>query len=424
MRWNRRMPLSAPLILGPEHKSMPPSAWGRSREAFLAGGPRLADLATPVLTIDDGAVAANTALMAGWAAGHGLLLAPHGKTSMAPALWQRLLDAGAWGLTLATPWQVQVGRAAGVPRILLANDLVDPVGIRWLCGELDADPGFEFLCWADGTDGVRALGAAVRAAGARRPVDVLVELGGDGGRTGARSHADALAVAAAIEGSEGLRLAGVGGYEGALAHDRSPAGLAAVRGHLERMRDLAHELAPRIERPVVSAGGSAYFDLVAEVLGPETDAFRVILRSGAYQLHDSGFYASISPFGRDGGELRLRPALSLWSRVLSRPEPDLAILDAGRRDAPFDEGLPVPELVRDRPDAAGALGGARVVKLNDQHAFLRLDPERSADLAVGDVVRLGISHPCTALDKWRLLPVIDSADAAEPRVVDLVETVF
>ncbi|WP_297343407.1 amino acid deaminase [Amnibacterium sp.] len=418
------MPLFAPLILGPEHKSMPPSAWGRSREAYLAGDRRLADLATPVLAIDDGAVAANTMVMADWAAERGLLLAPHGKTSMAPALWQRLLDAGAWGLTLATPWQVQVGRAAGVSRILLANELVDPVGIRWLCGELDADPRFEFLCWADGVDGVRALAAAVRAAGARRPVDVLVELGGAGGRAGTRSHEVALEVAAAIESSGVLRLAGVGGYEGALAHDRSPEGLAAVRDHLERMRDLAHELAPRIERPVISAGGSAYFDLVAEVLGPETGTFRVILRSGAYQLHDSGFYASISPFGRAGGNLRLRPALSLWSRVLSRPEPDLAILDAGRRDASFDEGLPVPELVRDRPDAAGALAGARVEKLNDQHAFLRLDPARSADLAVGDVVRLGISHPCTALDKWRLLPVIDSADAAEPRVVGLVETVF
>jgi D-serine deaminase-like pyridoxal phosphate-dependent protein len=403
---------------------MPPSAWGRSREEFLEDRPRLSDLATPILTIDDGALAANTALMAGWAAEHGLLLAPHGKTSMAPALWRRLLEAGAWGLTLATPWQVQVGRAAGVQRILLANDLVDPVGIRWLCGELDAHPDFELLCWADSTDAVTLLADGVRSAGGRRRVDVLVELGGAGGRTGARSLDAARAVAAAIERSGVLRLAGVGGYEGALAHGRSPADSAIVRAYLERMRDLAVELAPRIERPVISAGGSQWFDLVADVLGPQTDGFRVILRSGAYQLHDSGFYATASPFGRDSADLRLRPALALWSRVLSRPEPDLAILDAGRRDAPFDEGLPVPELVRGRSDGAAVLRGAQVVKLNDQHAFLRLDPARSADLAVGDVVRLGISHPCTALDKWRLVPVVDSVDAAEPSILDLVETVF
>jgi len=401
---------------------MPPSAWGRTPAAFLAGGPTLSDLATPVLTVDDGAVGANTALLAAWAASRGLGLAPHGKTSMAPALWRRLLDAGAWGLTLATPWQVQVARAAGVPRVLLANELLDPVGIDWLCRELDRDPGFVFLCWADGVEAVALLADAVRAAGCSRRVDVLVELGGAGGRTGARTLDDARAVAAAIERSRGLRLAGVAGYEGALAHDRSDTALATVRGYLERMRDLARELAPRIEgRPVMSAGGSAYPDLVAAVLGPDAADATVLLRSGAYQLHDSGFYARISPFGDGGDGPRLRPALHVWSRVLSRPEPDLAILDAGRRDLPFDEGLPVAERIRGR-DAA-ALAGSRIERLNDQHAFLRLDPARTG-LAVGDVVRLGISHPCTALDKWRLLPVVDDADAAEPRILDLAPTVF
>ena len=415
----------APLTLGPEHKSMPPGAWGSTAGAFLGRRPTLSDLPTPLLTADLGAVDANTATMARWAAEHGLQLAPHGKTSMAPALWQRLLDAGAWGLTLATPWQVQVARRSGVQRILLANELLDPVGIRWLRAELDADPGFAFLCWSDSVAAVRILADTVRAAGGDRPVDVLVELGGAGGRTGARSLDTAREVAAAIEGSGVLRLAGVAGYEGALAHDRSPAALTAVRGYLERMRDLAAELAPRIDgRPVISAGGSAYFDLVAEVLAPATATSTVILRSGAYLLHDSGFYADISPFGTSGTGPRLRPGLHLWSRVLSRPEPDLAILDAGRRDAPFDEGLPVPERIRGRDDDAAVLSGARVSALNDQHAFLRLDPDRTADLAVGDVVRLGISHPCTALDKWRLVPGIDSADAAEPEVRELIETIF
>jgi D-serine deaminase-like pyridoxal phosphate-dependent protein len=415
----------APLILGPEHKSTPPGAWGRTADAFLDGRPTLSDLPTPLLTADLGAVDANTATLADWAAEHGLLLAPHGKTSMAPALWRRLLDAGAWGLTLATPWQVQVARRSGVQRILLANELLDPVGIRWLRAALDADPGFAFLCWADSVAAVRLLADAARQVGGDRPIDVLVELGGAGGRTGARTIATAREVAAAIEGSTVLRLAGVAGYEGALAHDRSPEALAAVRGYLERMRDLAAELAPRIDgRPVTSAGGSAYFDLVAEVLAPSTATSTVLLRSGAYQLHDSGFYAGISPFGTASAGPRLRPALHLWSRVVSRPEPDLAILDAGRRDAPFDEGLPVPERIRGRADDAAVLTGARVSALNDQHAFLRLDPARTADLEVGEVVRLGISHPCTALDKWRLVPGIDSADAAEPEVRELIETIF
>jgi D-serine deaminase-like pyridoxal phosphate-dependent protein len=195
-----------------------------------------------------------------------------------------------------------------------------------------------------------------------------------------------------------------------------------------RASDLAEELAPAVEaaglRPVVSAGGSAYPDLVAEVLGPITDRCTVVLRSGAYQFHDSGFYAGISPFGDAATGPRLTAALHLWSRVLSRPEADLAILDAGKRDAPFDEGLPVPDRIAGRADSTAALAGSHVSAMNDQHTFLRLAPRRSADLHVGEVVRLGISHPCTALDKWRLLPVVDSADADRPRLLDLVETVF
>jgi len=90
--------------------------------------------------------------------------------------------------------------------------------------------------------------------------------------------------------------------------------------------------------------------------------------------------------------------------VLSCPEPDLAIVGFGRRDAPFDAGLPVPLRLR-REDAETPLcGRARVEQLNDQHAFVRTEPGL---FAVGDLAGFGVSHPCTAFDKWRLLPVVD-----------------
>jgi D-serine deaminase-like pyridoxal phosphate-dependent protein len=60
-----------------------------------------------------------------------------------------------------------------------------------------------------------------------------------------------------------------------------------------------------------------------------------------------------------------------------------------------------------------------VSALNDQHTYLR-----DAEVVVGDVVRLGVSHPCTAFDRWTLIPVLDDADADHPRVVDLVRTFF
>ncbi|KAB2382695.1 alanine racemase [Actinomadura montaniterrae] len=398
-------------------KAIPASAQGmtvaQARDARLP----LDDFGTPLLTLDAGALDHNVRLMADWVSAAGMELAPHGKTTMAPELWRRQLDAGAWGITLATFPQLRVARAFGVRRLLLAGAPLDPAGLAWLVGELDGDPEFAFVCWADSVRSVELMDGALRAARAQRRVDVCVELGGPNGRTGVRDDGDARAVADAIRAAPSLRLAGIGGYEGALAHDASEEGLAAVDAYLRRLANLHGRLEYETGEPVVTAGGSAFFDQVAEVLGG-LDA-QVVLRSGAYVVHDDGFYQDITPFGRGagaGGE-RLRPAMHAWGRVVSAPEPALALLDVGRRDVPFDAGLPRPQLVRGK--GAAPVEGARVTALNDQHAYLR-----DASVEPGDIVRLGLSHPCTALDKWTLIPVVDDADADHPAVTGYIRTYF
>jgi D-serine deaminase-like pyridoxal phosphate-dependent protein len=189
---------------------------------------------------------------------------------------------------------------------------------------------------------------------------------------------------------------------------------------------------------VVSAGGSAYFEQVAEVLGPLAGAgTQVLLRSGAYLIHDDGFYRGISPLaasnGASGGP-PLRSAMHAWARVVSRPEPGLALLDAGKRDVPYDEGLPQPQLAADQLGGPTRPLAGEISAVNDQHAFLRLGPDTA--LRVGEVVRLGLSHPCTAFDKWRWIPVLErapesaaasasgSGTEADPVVTDLVRTFF
>ncbi|MFJ9607517.1 alanine racemase [Kitasatospora sp. NPDC101176] len=397
------------------------AAGARSVRDWLATGPTLDGLGTPLLTLDGAALDHNIRTMARWCAEAEVALTPHGKTTMAPALWQAQLAAGSHGITLANLPQVRVARAFGVERILLANTLIDPAGLAWLAAEQAADPAFALVSWVDSTESVRLMDGALRAAGADRPVEVLVELGGPGGRTGARGVDAAVEIAAAVLRAPTLRLAGVGGYEGALAHDATADALATVRGYLRALAELHGRLArayPDDARPVVSAGGSAYFDLVVEELTALPDAM-VVLRSGAYVAHDDGFYRGISPLVRGAGATPFRGALHGWARVVSRPEPQLALLDAGKRDLPFDEGLPEPQLVRGGARLTGT--AARITALNDQHAFLR----DAGDLApVGAVLRLGVSHPCTAFDRWTAIPVLDSADAAEPKVTGLVRTFF
>ncbi|MEV0252461.1 amino acid deaminase [Nocardia sp. NPDC050712] len=418
-------------VLGPEHKSVPAAAWGRTVREFLESAPHLDDFQTPVFALDNAAMNHNLAVMGELAAGAGVRLAPHGKTTMAPQLWARQLAAGAWGITLATPWQVQVARSFGVRRVVLANALVDPLGLHWVAAESAADPLFEFVCFADSVATVELMDRHLRTAPGSARIRVLVELGGVHARTGARTVAEGHAIAAALERSERLTLAGVGGYEGALARDRAPEALATLRNYLDDVARLHRELeaAGRYrDAAIVTAGGSSYQDLVVERLagladeqGAQGVPTTVVLRSGAYLIHDDGLYAGLSPLIPARSDRPLRAAMHAWARTLSRPEPGLALLDAGRRDVPFDSGLPTPQRV---VGPATLDPAASIVKLADQHAFLSLPEATAADLPVGTVLRLGLSHPCTAFDKWRLIPVVDDADAVRPQVVELVHTFF
>jgi D-serine deaminase-like pyridoxal phosphate-dependent protein len=415
-----------------QDKALPPAFWGRTVAEVLADKPRLSQLPTPLMTLSAPGLRHNVDTLARWCAEHGVDLAPHGKTTMAPALWAMQLDAGARAITLANVFQLGVARAYGVRRVLIANEVISPLQLRWIADELAKDPEFEVLVWADSVRSVEIMEAARSASVGpdARPLDVLVEVGGIGGRTGARGAETALAVGEAIAEASTLRLAGVGGYEGAIGHGVDEADLEEVRAYLRDLADIHRRLGrfyPPGVVPVVTAGGSQYFEQVAKVLAPlAADGARVVLRSGAYITHDDGMYRRLSPLGeapRTDGD-HLVPAMHGWVRITSQPEAGLAILDAGRRDLPFDQDPPEPQLIRPRSDGEPVLEarGMTVTKLNDQHGYLQFGDE--LPVVVGDELRVGLSHPCTAFDKWGLIPVIDDPDAADPVVVDLVRTFF
>jgi D-serine deaminase-like pyridoxal phosphate-dependent protein len=363
----------------------------------------------PVMVARDSAIKANIATMAAYCARHGVEFAPHGKTTMSPELFAAQLDAGAWGITVATPNQALVARRFGVPRVLLANELLDPRVLRWAADE--TVEGWDFLCYVDSKAGVDIMRRALKGKPGR--LRVLLELGVDSGRAGCRTVAEALEVATAVDALDELELVGVAGFEGILP-DR-----AAVDELLATMVATLTALSTReLDRQwLISAGGSAYFDTVVEAFGPPARRYgwTVVLRSGAVVSHDDGFYASATPFRREPDEGSLVAALEVWAQVLSTPEPGLAILGAGKRDLAFDLGLPVAVAARGLDGVVRGVPGATVDRLDDQHAHLR-----DADVVPGELVRLGISHPCTAFDKWRVIPVVDDGY----RVVDLLHTYF
>ncbi|EIG56713.1 MULTISPECIES: alanine racemase [unclassified Bradyrhizobium] len=382
--------------------------------------PSRGDLALPALTFDETAFAANRDLFLRWCKGAGVTVAPHAKTPMSPELARSLREAGAWGTTVANIQQAAVLLAHGERRLLLANEIGGLAAGRRLGAVLGAYPETEFYAFADSPAAVAALAEAALIAD-RRELSVLVELGA--GRAGARDRAAVEATIAAVLAADRLVLGGVATYEGAVATSDSNETMRAIAALMERTIEtfaLVRAAAPRLPL-IISAGGSAYFDIVARALAPvahgDGNAI-VLLRSGALFFADHGIYArALAELDRRGGLLvdgaqrsaaeGFRPALTLWAEVLSRPEAGLAIGGFGMRDASFDQGLPVPlRVFRDGVAQQGLAATLSVTRLNDQHAFLSLAPDST--LAVGDVIAFGISHPCTCLDRWRVIFALDA----------------
>ena len=387
------------------------------------------ELGLPAMVVKNHVIEHNLTVMATYAKARGFVLAPHGKTTMAPELFRRQLAAGAIGITTANVTQASVAFDAGAPFVLIANEVVARHDALAMTSLLRALPGRELCCLVDSPDGVTRLDAALVQAGFAGELSVLLELGAMGRRAGARTEAVALATAAAVRASTHLKLVGIEGFEGALASDRSPESLAIIDAFLDTMRSVTVRVA-RAEGfdgagPImVSAGGSKYFDRVAEKLGPGADyaghEVQLVVRAGCYLTHDHGVYAKNSPLAAAGGPDELWPALELWAEVLSRPEPDLAIVGLGKRDTSFDLGLPIPlARVAANSSAREPYTTAHLRSLDDQHGYLVLDPGASA-LEVGDRLAFGLSHPCTAFDRWRKVLLVDEHDV----VIDEIETYF
>ena len=380
------------------------------------------DTSFPVAILKSSALRHNLDWMRRFCAQYGATLAPHGKTTMSPQLFGAQLANGAWGITLASATQVQVAHRFGVRRVLLANQLVARADINSVLQLMHDDPDFEFFALVDSLEGVARLAAAVAAHPIARPLPLLVELGLPGKRAGCRSDAGAIELARAVAKAPGLQLAGFEGYEGLLVSNDREADVKQVDEFLARLAALvraadAEQLFMGCAQILLSAGGSGYFDLVARGFAGVDGLSRPVLpvlRSGCYLTSDHGSY--LRQIGdldaREGGHIALggeglKPALEVWSMVQSRPEPQLAILTMGKRDASYDIDLPIP-LYSHRPgpgEPSALPPGCNIVKMNDQHAYLQLPA--GFELEVGDLVGCGISHPCTTFDKWPLLLAVD-----------------
>ena len=403
-----------PFIPAPDAQAIDTREWNLLRE----------DLSLPAAVLYEEKLAHNLAWMKQFIEAYGIQIAPHGKTTLAPALFSRQLAAGAWGITLATAHQTAVAYQHGVRRVLMANQLVGKQNMA-LISRLLEDRDFHYFCLVDSAELVDQLGAFFR--GKNQQLQVLLELGVPAGRTGARNAEQVEEIIKALsKWANSILLRGVEVYEGVLDDE------AQIRAFLDRAVETTQELARRdlfAAGPVILSGaGSAWYDVVAEAFSKaKVDApLEVVLRPGCYLTSDGGSYRkaqerimACNPIAR---QMRssLLPALQVWAYVQSVPEKRRAIIGLGKRDAAFDSGLPLPALMYrpggERPISVTA--GWRLTKMMDQHAYMEIG--EGDDIRVGDMIAFDISHPCLTFDKWRYLSVVD----ASYNVLDLIETFF
>ena len=321
---------------------------------------------TPALLLDASALKANLERMAAFFARRHCKLRPHFKSHKCTAIAKLQMQAGAVGITCAKLGEAEVVADAGIRNILIANQIVGPLKIRRLV-ELcrRADP----MVAVDSAENVRMLSEHASAAGVK--IGVLVEVDVGMGRCGVVPGQPALELARLVAASAGLRFEGLQGYEGHCVDLRDETErVAQTRESLKALvqsRRLIEQAGLRVN--LVSGGGTGTYTITGDCDGVDE------VQAGSYAAMD-WWYGDIRP--------EFKQAMSILTTVISRPRPNLVVIDVGRKGVGAEWG---PPRVKNLPGSAVASFGS------EEHMMLSIPPDSA--IRIGDRLEIIPSHGCT-----------------------------
>jgi D-serine deaminase-like pyridoxal phosphate-dependent protein len=403
---------SSSTVIEDKYKGFPIDSYGKTLEQFLATKPNLftANFQFPIMVLKESAIKNNIAQMMSFCRSANAELAPHVKTTMSPQLAQMQVAAGATALTVANFWQAGIFLKYGFKKIIIANEILDPVAIAAIA-KINKLKQAEVIFYVDSMPGLEIIQKHTPIEGEQ---NLFIEIGTENGRGGVRDLTQVEQLAKLIKADGRLNLHGVTGFEGAVPDAgrgrRGEKKLAKFCQKIVAAANLAYPYKSD-QQFVISAGGSAYFDIVARELNKFDKPRRLLLRSGGYITHDHRYYEQIYPFAAT--DKSFQPAIEVWAQVISKPEQNFGVLNLGKRDIGNDLHDPIPIKSYDRQVKSFS---AVIEKLNDQHGYLR----SKENFQLAQLIGLGISHPCTTFDKWGLIPLVnDNYD-----VVDCLQTFF
>ncbi len=320
-------------------------------------GSRKEDVDTPALCVDLDVMEANITSIVAACRRHGTSWRPHTKCHKSPAIAHKLLDAGAIGVTCAKLGEAEVMAAGGVRDILIANMIVGPHKLPRLV-ELRriADP---VVC-VDHADQAEAFSRAMAAAGLALRVIIEVDIGLE--RVGVAPGASTVQLARRLHELPGLTLAGIMGYEGHLLR---------LEDGEEKGRQIAAALKVLTDTADLLRGN----DLPCEIVScGGTGSFKYAVAQAGITEVQAGGGMFMDAFYRYGCHVpQWDYALTVLTTIVSRPTPDRAIIDAGRKTMDANTHEP---LVFGRDDV-------RVEALSAEHGRLKLEPS-AQHLKIGD----------------------------------------
>ena len=342
----------------------------QNSEPFI--GRHKTELDTPALLIDLDKMEANIQKMANYFTSVNAALRPHVKTHKTPIIAHKQIEAGAIGVTCAKLGEAAAVIHAGIKDVLIANQIVGAQKIERL---VNLAKHSEIMVAVDNGHNVQAISDAATAKGVTIRILVEVNIGMD--RCGVEPGEPTLALARQVHQSQNLKFEGLMGYEGhTVAKPNRTERETATREAMRHLIEAKHYLKKHgLAVAIMSGGGTGTFDITGSI--PEMTE----VQAGSYVFMDSTYH------NVEGVGQKFDCALSVLTTVVSRPEQNRIIVDAGLKVLTKEFGIPQPKNVT----------GLEMTGLSEEHGKMHAS-DTNISLIPGDKLEILPTHCCTTVN--------------------------